>query len=72
MTARIVSVSGTLTHATADFQVTSFTRYDKGIPRVRRGQRGRLFLRNGIVTNGLTRVYYCSNPAWGATGACGA
>jgi hypothetical protein len=71
LTYRIVSVHGTLTRATARFRVTSFTHYPGG-PRLRVGQVGRLVLRNGIVTNGLTETYFCSDPAWSATGACGA
>ena len=73
MTFRISSVSGTLTRATAIYHVTSFKRY-KGadMRRLRVGEIGELRLRNGIVTNTLTRDYFCSNPAWGATGACGA
>ena len=72
MTFQILSVSGTLTRATAALRVTSFKRYDREAPRVRVGQIGRLRLRNGIVTNPLTEDYFCSGPAWGATGACGA
>lgn len=69
---RILSVSGTLTHATAVYRVTSFSRQENGVRKLRVGDVGRLVLRNGIVTNALTDVYYCSDPAWGATGACGA
>jgi hypothetical protein len=72
MTFQIRSVSGTLTRATAVYRVTAFKRYERDIPRLTKGQVGRLVLRNGIVTNTLTKVYFCSNPAWGATGACGA
>ena len=72
MTFQIVSVTGTLTRATAEYFVTSFKRYDRNVPRLRLGQFGKLLLRNGIVTNALTDVYYCSDPAWTATGACGA
>ncbi len=72
MTLRIVSVRGTLTRATATYRVTSFRRYDRGAPRIRTGQIGMLRLRNGIVANTLTKDYFCSDPAWGATGACGA
>jgi hypothetical protein len=72
MTFQILSVSGTLTRATATYRVTYFKRYDRFTPRLRVGQVGQLLLRNGIVTNTLTKDYFCSNPAWGATGACGA
>jgi hypothetical protein len=72
MTFQLRSVSGTLTRATAVYRVTSFKRYERAIPNVRKDQVGKLMLRNGIVTNSLTDVYFCSNPAWGATGACGA
>jgi hypothetical protein len=71
MTFRILAVNGTLTHATATFRVLSYKHYPEG-PRVRVGAVGKLLLRNGIVTNTLTGVYFCSDPAWGATGACGA
>jgi hypothetical protein len=71
LTLRILSVSGTVTRATASFRVVSYRRHS-GAPRLHPGQIGRLVLRNGIVTNSLTGVYYCSDPAWGATGACGA
>lgn len=67
-----LSVSGTLTSASAVYRVTSFTRYDRAFPRLRTGQLGRLRLENGIVTNTLTKVFFCSDPAWWATGACGA
>jgi hypothetical protein len=72
MSYQILSVSGTLTRATATYRVTSFTRYAQEVPAVQVGQAGSLVLRNGIVTNTLTKVYFCSTPAWGATGACGA
>ena len=29
-------------------------------------------LKDGIVTNTLTDDFFCSDPAWGATAACGA
>jgi hypothetical protein len=41
-------------------------------PLLRVGEVGTLLLRNGIVTNGLTRDFFCSGPDRGATGACGA
>ena len=72
LTFQIRSVSGTLTRATAEFRVTSFKKGEFDTPRLREGQVGKLVLRNGIVTNVLTEDYFCSNPAWGATGACGA
>jgi hypothetical protein len=72
MTFQILSVTGTLTRATAAYRVTSFRRYDRRIPRLHAGRVGKLVLRNGIVTNTLTDDYFCSDPAWGATGACGA
>jgi hypothetical protein len=72
MTFRILSVSGTVTRAVALYRVLSFRRYGGDVAPVRAGDVGRLRLSNGIVTNTLTRVYFCSDPAWGATGACGA
>jgi hypothetical protein len=71
LTFRIRSVSGTLTHAVATYRVTSYRRGDMPLT-LRAGDVGKLTLKNGIVTNTLTRVYFCSDPAWGATGACGA
>jgi hypothetical protein len=68
---RILSVTGTVTRATATYRVTAYLRHSGG-PRLRAGELGRLELRDGIVSNDLTGVYYCSDPAWGATGACGA
>jgi hypothetical protein len=72
MTFQILSVTGTLTRAAAVYRVTSFRRYEGGVKRIRVGDVGKLLLRNGIVTSTLTGVYFCSDPAWGATGACGA
>jgi hypothetical protein len=72
MTFQIRSVHGTLTRATAVFDVTSYERHVKDIPTFTSGQVGKLELRNGIVTNTLTEDYFCSSPAWGATMACGA
>lgn len=69
---RILSVHGTLTRAVAVYRVTAFRRYDPSVRRVRPGAVGTLLLRNGIVTNALTGQVFCSDPAWGATGACGA
>jgi hypothetical protein len=71
MTFQIVSVSGTVTRATAAYRVTSFRRYESGVRDLHPGQIGKLLLRNGIVTNTLIDVYFCSDPAWGATNACG-
>lgn len=72
LTFRILSVRGTLTRATAVYRVTSFRRYERGIKALGVGDVGTLRLRNGIVTNSLTDDFFCSDPAWGATGACGA
>jgi hypothetical protein len=72
MAGRILSLSGTLTRAEATYRVTSFKRYDRQIASLRKGEVGTLRLRNGIVTNTLTENYFCSDPAWGATQACGA
>lgn len=70
---RLLRAKGTLTNATGGFRVTSVKRGEwssTSQPRV--GQLGELVLKNGIVTDTLTGIYYCSDPAWGATGACGA
>jgi len=72
MTFQILSVSGTLTHGMAVYRVTSFKRYEEGTKTLHVGDVGKLLLRNGIVTNTLTGDYFCSDPAWAATGACGA
>jgi hypothetical protein len=72
MTLQILTVSGTLTRAAAVYRVTSFRRYERGVRRLHVGDVGKLLLRNGILTNTLTRDFFCSDPAWGATGACGA
>lgn len=71
-TFQILSVSGTLTRAIAAYRVTWFRRYDSRERRLHVGDIGKLLLRNGIVTNALTGESFCSDPAWGATGACGA
>jgi hypothetical protein len=71
MTFQILSVTGTLTHAAAVYRVTSFKRYARGVRRHHIGEVGKLRLRNGIVTSTITRNYFCSDPAWGATGVCG-
>ena len=68
---QILSVRGTLTRATALYRVASFRRYYSGVRKLSVGQIGKLRLRNGIVTNTLTQDFFCSNPAWGATNACG-
>lgn len=72
MAFQILSVSGTLTRATAVYRVTSFRRFESGVRTRHVGDVGNLLLKNGIVTNTLTGDYFCSDPAWGATGACGA
>lgn len=72
LTFQIVSVDGTLTRATAVYRVTSFRRYEGGVRPLHAGEIGRLVLKNGIVTNTLTGDLFCSDPAWAATGACGA
>lgn len=72
MTFQILSVRGTLTGATAVYRATSFKRYDRIFPRLQTGRIGKLQLRNGIVTNTLTEVFFCSHPASRATGVCGA
>lgn len=72
MTLQILSVTGTLTRASASYRVTSY-KFNRHLGRrVHIGQTGRLLLRNGIVTNSLTQNFFCSDPAWAATGACGA
>jgi hypothetical protein len=70
MTLQILSVSGTITHATAAYRVTSFKHLQ--LRGIRVGERGTLRLNNGIVTSSLTRDDFCSDPTWGVTGACGA
>jgi hypothetical protein len=72
LTFQIVSVSGTLTRATAAYRVTSFKRYVAGVRTLHVGAVGKLVLRDGVVTNTVTDDFFCSDPAWGATGACGA
>jgi hypothetical protein len=69
---QILSLSGTLTRATAAYRVTSSRRYDRAFPNIHTGRIGTLLLRNGIVTNTLSKDFFCSDPAWGATEACGA
>ena len=74
MTYRILRVRGTLTHATADIRVTAYRTFRGRNRPVKQpaGQRGKLVIDNGILTNKLTRDYFCSDPAWGVGGACGA
>jgi hypothetical protein len=72
LTFQILSVRGTLTRATAVYRVTSFRRYERGVRMLHPGDVGRLVLKDGIVTNTLTDDFFCSGPAWDATGACGA
>jgi hypothetical protein len=71
MTFQILSVRGTLTRATALYRVTSFRRYESAVRQLHVGEIGKLRVKNGIVTNTLTQDFFCSNPAWGATNACG-
>jgi hypothetical protein len=69
----ILTVTGTVTRATATYRVTRFKRYpmfDRPIMHV--GQVGELRLREGVVTNRESDDYFCSDPAWAATGVCGA
>jgi hypothetical protein len=65
---QLLRASGTVKHATATFRVTA-VKLGRGL---RVGQLGRLVLKDGIVTDTLSGAYFCSNPAWGATRACGA
>jgi hypothetical protein len=67
---RILSVTGSITHATATYRVLASKPLHR--PALHAGERGLLRLRNGILTNTLTGVYFCSDPAWSATAACGA
>jgi hypothetical protein len=72
---RVTSVTGTLTRATAIYNVTAFKNYESGDGlKINVGDVGKLQLRNGIVTNTLTHAYFCGEVAWGAsrTGGCGA
>ena len=70
---QILSVSGTLTRASAVYLVTSYKRnYREGLPNLHVGEVGRLLLRNGVVTNTLTHDYFCSDPTWNAIEVCGA
>lgn len=69
---KILSVRGTLTRATAVYRVTSFAGHDARFPDIPVGRTGELRLRNGILTNALTRVSFCSAPAWVSTNGCGA
>jgi hypothetical protein len=66
---KIRSVTGTLTRATATVRVTSFKRHDKSVKPVQVGDFGRLRLRNGMVTDGLTKATFCSVAAQMACGA---
>jgi hypothetical protein len=68
----ILSVTGSLTRATALYRVTAFKRYESGVRRLHVGDTGKLVLKDGIVTNTRTDDFFCSDPAWGATAACGA
>jgi len=71
LTFQIVSVSGTLTRATARYRVLTVERGEDPLRKVRAGEVGELVLRDGIVRNLLTDDFFCSGPGW-ATGACGA
>lgn len=71
LTFRILSVRGTVTRATAVYRVASFERQKSWVRMLHPDDVGRIVLRNGIVTNTLTDDFFCSDPAWGATGACG-
>src|SRR5262249_8870145 len=51
MTFQILSVSGTLTHATAKYRVTAFTRHTSEVRNVKVGDTGELRLKNGIATS---------------------
>jgi hypothetical protein len=62
MAFQTLSVSGTLKRATAVYRVTSFRRYDRGGRRRHMADVGKLLPRNGIVTNTLTRDFFCSDP----------
>jgi len=72
LTFQIVSVRGTVTRAVATYRVTFCKRFHPYVPKIVTGQAGKLVLRNGVVTNTLTKDFFCSEPAWGATGLCGA
>jgi hypothetical protein len=74
MTYRILRVHGTVTHATADIRVTAYRTFKSGNRPVKQpaGQLGKLVIDNGILTNKLTNDFFCSSPAWGVSGACGA
>lgn len=71
LTFKILSVTGTLTRATAVYRVATFRRYESRVRGLHVGDLGKLVLKNGIVTNALTDDFFCSGPAWGATNACG-
>jgi hypothetical protein len=71
-TLQILSVQGTLLRATATYRLTSFKRFHRSIPIIRTGRTGTLTLSNGIVTNRLTRDFFCSPPATLSTPICGA
>jgi hypothetical protein len=51
--------------------VVLWKRYVSGVRRLHVGDVGKLTLRDGIVRNTSTEDFFCSDPAWGATGACG-
>jgi hypothetical protein len=72
LTLQILSVTGSLTRATAVYRVESWRHDESGLRRLHAGEIGKILLKDGIVTNTLTSDFFCSDPAWGATGACGA
>jgi hypothetical protein len=68
----LLRAKGTIENATAIIRVTAVKRGEwssKTGPRI--GQLGELKLKKGILTDTLTGSYYCSDPTWSATGACG-
>jgi hypothetical protein len=69
---QIETVTGTIRRATATYRVTRFKRYPTfDTPVMYSGQMGELRLRDGVLTNRQSDDYFCSDPAWGATGVCG-
>jgi hypothetical protein len=70
---QIETVTGTIGRATATYRVTRFKRHPTfDTPVMHTGQMGELRLSNGVVTNRESDDYFCSDPAWAATGVCGA
>jgi hypothetical protein len=69
----IETVTGTISRATATYRVTRFKLYPTFAgPVMHVGQVGELRLRDGVVTNRQSDDYFCSDPAWEATGVWGA